>query len=93
MHRSYINLVPVTNKYLAHKKFIQEQENYKTNVNKSELNICFSFFKSDFRLKMFTVCSINQLRRLVHIAKNVLGKNKSTFILLSVLILSLILFF
>jgi hypothetical protein len=33
MHRSYPNLVSVSNKYLAQKKFIKDQEDYKNNVN------------------------------------------------------------
>lgn len=32
MHRSYPNLVPVSNKYLAQKEFIKEQEEHKNNV-------------------------------------------------------------
>ncbi len=32
MHRSYPNVAPVTNKYLAHKKFLKDQENHKINV-------------------------------------------------------------
>ncbi len=32
MYRSYENLVPVTNKYLAHKEFLKEEEVYKNKV-------------------------------------------------------------
>ncbi|CAF1012356.1 unnamed protein product [Adineta steineri] len=32
MHRSHTNLVPVTNKYLAHKKFVKDQEEHKLNL-------------------------------------------------------------
>ncbi|CAF1124122.1 unnamed protein product [Rotaria sordida] len=36
MHRSHPNIVPVANKYLAHKKFLQEKKDHKNNIKKAQ---------------------------------------------------------
>jgi hypothetical protein len=46
MHRSYPNVVPVSNKYLGHKSFLKAQADHENNVNRFLYNI----IKIDFLL-------------------------------------------
>jgi hypothetical protein len=74
MHRSYPNVVPVSNKYLGHKSFLKAQADHENNVNRFLYNI----IKIDFfvRLKMHRVSLINHNLRLVLTANNALDKNR-----------------
>jgi hypothetical protein len=53
MHRSYPNVVPVTNKYLGHKLFLKAQADHENNVSSS---LAYDVkFKISIRSKMHVV--------------------------------------